>query len=117
MVFQTDNGAEFVGPANMKKRKSPFVELIEDEFGLRHERIPPRCYTWVTHLRGGFGSNVLDDVRVVDIILGIDPPPTEYELWAADFNGDGHIDVLGVVTIVKCNCKLHSGIETHKRKK
>lgn len=44
--------------------------------------------------------NVLDVVRVVDIILEMDPPPTEYEFWAADCNGDSTINVLDVVGIV-----------------
>lgn len=44
--------------------------------------------------------NILDVLRVVNIILGIGPPSTEEELWAADCNGDGTIDILDVVGIV-----------------
>lgn len=40
-----------------------------------------------------------DLIRTVHIILGIEPAPTEYELWAADCNGDGEINVLDVVGI------------------
>ena len=41
----------------------------------------------------------LDLYRAADIILEIPPPPTEYELWAADCNDDGEIDVLDLVCI------------------
>lgn len=44
--------------------------------------------------------NILDVVRVVNIILEIDPPPTDYEWRAADCNGDENVDVLDVVGIV-----------------
>ncbi|MFQ6093893.1 MAG: dockerin type I domain-containing protein [bacterium] len=44
--------------------------------------------------------NVLDVIRVVNIILGLGPPPTEDELWAADFNDDGMVNVLDVVGMV-----------------
>ena len=44
--------------------------------------------------------NILDVVRVVNIILGNPPSPTEYELWAADFNEDDQIDIVDVIGIV-----------------
>jgi Tol biopolymer transport system component len=44
--------------------------------------------------------DIHDIVRAVNIILEVDPPPTEYELWAADCNGDGDIDIVDVVGIV-----------------
>lgn len=44
--------------------------------------------------------NILDVVRIIGIILGLDPPPTEHELWAADCNGDGEINILDVVGVV-----------------
>jgi len=44
--------------------------------------------------------NILDLVRCVNIILGIPPPPTSYEQWAADVNNDGLVNVVDVVAIV-----------------
>ena len=47
--------------------------------------------------------NILDALRTVNIVLGIQLPPTQDELWAADCNGDGPIniiDVLGIVNVV-----------------
>ena len=44
--------------------------------------------------------NVLDVLRVINIILEIEPPPTEDELWAADCDGSGSIDILDVVGII-----------------
>ena len=44
--------------------------------------------------------NIQDVLRAVHLILHMPPPPTEYELWAADYNGDGRIDVLDVIGIV-----------------
>jgi hypothetical protein len=41
VIFQTDNGTEFVGAPNMKAEKNAFVELIEDSCEARHERTPP----------------------------------------------------------------------------
>jgi Tol biopolymer transport system component len=45
--------------------------------------------------------NILDVLRAVNIILQIDPPPSQDELWAADQNEDGTIDILDVIGIVK----------------
>jgi len=44
--------------------------------------------------------NILDIVRIVNIILEVDPPPTDYELWASDVNLDNSIDVADIVIIV-----------------
>jgi transposase len=43
-VVQTDNGSEFVGSWNAK-RKSAFAQLVE-EIGPTHRRIPPGAKTW-----------------------------------------------------------------------
>jgi len=45
--------------------------------------------------------NVLDIVRIVNIILENEPLPTEYELWAGDVNSDGQIDIADVVILVQ----------------
>ncbi len=46
--------------------------------------------------------NILDIIRKVNIILGNPPPPTEYELWAADDNCDGNVNILDIILEVKC---------------
>ncbi len=45
--------------------------------------------------------DVLDIVRIVNIILENDPPPTEYELWASDVNVDESTDVIDIIIIVQ----------------
>ncbi|MFQ6609780.1 MAG: dockerin type I repeat-containing protein [Fidelibacterota bacterium] len=45
--------------------------------------------------------NVLDIVRIVNIILENDPLPTDYELWASDVNLDGTTDVSDIILIVQ----------------
>ncbi len=44
--------------------------------------------------------NVLDIVRIVNIILENDPPPTDLELWAGDVNADETVNVQDIVIIV-----------------
>ena len=43
--WQSDNGAEFVGPTN-RKRGQTFYEDIVDQFGCKRSRIPPRQCTY-----------------------------------------------------------------------
>ncbi len=51
--------------------------------------------------------NILDIIRMVNIILGNPPPPTEHELWTGDVNCDGGINILDIITEV--NCILYEG--------
>ena len=44
--------------------------------------------------------NILDIIQTINIILGANPTPTDYEHWAADLNQDGNIDILDIVLIV-----------------
>jgi len=44
--------------------------------------------------------NVLDIVRVVNIILENNPVPTDYELWAGDVNADEFVNVQDIIVIV-----------------
>ncbi|MBT4853075.1 MAG: hypothetical protein HON37_13535 [Candidatus Marinimicrobia bacterium] len=44
--------------------------------------------------------NVLDIVRIVNIIMENDPLPTEDELWAADVNADTEINIQDIIIIV-----------------
>ncbi|MDH7561741.1 MAG: hypothetical protein QHJ34_16190, partial [bacterium] len=39
LTVQSDWGTEFVGPANAKKN-SPFVQLLEQVYGVTHRTIP-----------------------------------------------------------------------------
>ena len=45
--------------------------------------------------------NILDVIRTVHIILGIQPPPAAYELEQADCGGDGTINILDVLGLVR----------------
>ena len=45
--------------------------------------------------------DVLDIVRIVNIIMENDPPPTEDELWASDVNADETTNVQDIVIIVQ----------------
>jgi len=40
--------------------------------------------------------DLFDVLRLIDIALNRQPPPTEYERWAGDLNGDGVIDVVDI---------------------
>ena len=47
--------------------------------------------------------NILDALRTVNIILGVQPPYNQDELWAADCTGDERInviDVLGIINVI-----------------
>lgn len=66
VIFQTDNGTEFVGPPNMKAQKSAFVELIENTFGARHMRIPPGQCTWNSDVEAFHGMVEYDFYDVED---------------------------------------------------
>jgi len=44
--------------------------------------------------------NVLDIIRVVNIIINIGNPPTEGEICAADIDGNGVINILDVINII-----------------
>ena len=58
----------------------------------------------LTAQRGDVNSdgsvNILDVIRVVNVILDIGDPMSESEKWAADCNGDANISVLDVFGIV-----------------
>jgi len=64
-------------------------------------------------LNGDGKINILDIIRKVNIILRNPPPPTEYELWAADDNCDGSVNILDIILEVRCilygECDFCSG--------
>jgi len=45
MVYQTDNGSEFIGNVRKKKGESAFESVLR-LYGIKHERIPPGCFRW-----------------------------------------------------------------------
>ncbi len=51
-------------------------------------------------VNGDLRVDVLDVVRVINIILELGAPPADNELWAADCNGDDAINVLDAIGIV-----------------
>lgn len=44
--------------------------------------------------------DVLDIIRVINIILDVGAEPTGYQTWASDYTGDGQINVVDVIGIV-----------------
>ncbi|NOZ08944.1 MAG: hypothetical protein GXO91_08745 [FCB group bacterium] len=58
------------------------------------------CYGMLGDLNQDGAMDILDIVRLVGIIIGSVPNPTDYELWAGDLNGDGAQDILDIVTLV-----------------
>ncbi len=44
--------------------------------------------------------NLFDVLRLIDIVLGRQPTPTEYERWASDLNSDGIIDVADITALI-----------------
>ena len=45
--------------------------------------------------------NILDVVRVVNIVLENAPPPSEYESWSSDVNNDDLINVQDIIIVVE----------------
>jgi len=45
-------------------------------------------------------TDLFDILRLVDILLGRPPPPTEHETWAGDLDGDGDTDLFDVLAMV-----------------
>lgn len=44
--------------------------------------------------------DILDIVRIVNIIIGNPPEPTFYELWASDINEDGLVNILDIISLI-----------------
>jgi len=44
--------------------------------------------------------DVMDIVRTVNIILGIDPPPESQELIMADVNDDGDVNIMDIIVMI-----------------
>ncbi|NOZ07420.1 MAG: hypothetical protein GXO91_00920 [FCB group bacterium] len=51
-------------------------------------------------VNGDGALDILDIVRIVNIILLLPPEPTDYELWAGDLNQDDQINVLDVISLL-----------------
>jgi len=65
VVYQTDNGIEFIGNVKKKKGESAFEQVVKREFGIKHERIPPRCPTWNSDVEI-FHKTIEDDLFEVE---------------------------------------------------
>ena len=80
------------------------VNLLGDTETLRAQ-IMNDVLSWLSFtpqkadVNGDGEMNLLDLIRTVSIILGKEPLPTAYEVWASDCNGDGTIDLLDLVGI------------------
>lgn len=46
VVWQTDNGSEYIGSVNKRKQGTSAFELELSRAGITHARIPPRCSHW-----------------------------------------------------------------------
>jgi hypothetical protein len=68
--------SEFIG--NVKKKgESAFQIVVEEEFGITHERIPPRCCTWNSDVEA-FHRMIEDEfyeVRSLAPLLSSKPKP------------------------------------------
>jgi hypothetical protein len=64
IVYQTDNGSEFIGNVR-KKGESAFQIVVEEEFGITHERIPPSSPTYNSDVEA-FHRMIEDDLYEVE---------------------------------------------------
>ena len=67
--------------------------------GIRFYR-NPGCNEKVGDVNGDGTIDILDVVRIINIILGNPPPPAACELKAADINNDGEVNILDVIAVV-----------------
>ena len=80
------------------------------DFGIQHEQkktaLMRNIVNWLrfSPQKGDVNEDgvidVIDVIRVVNIILGLGNPPTDNELWAADCTEDDAINVLDLVCVV-----------------
>ncbi|MBD3374191.1 T9SS type A sorting domain-containing protein [candidate division KSB1 bacterium] len=48
----------------------------------------------------GTGIDLFDVLRMIDIVLNRQPPPTPYEIWAGDLDNDGDIDIVDIMDAI-----------------
>lgn len=48
----------------------------------------------------GTGIDLFDVLRMIDIVLNRQPPPSSYEIWAGDLDGDGDIDIVDIMDAI-----------------
>ncbi|UCE18506.1 MAG: hypothetical protein JSV84_16915 [Gemmatimonadota bacterium] len=82
---------EFYDVANAYAMRSEMLGRILDWF-----EVEPR----IGDVNEDGAVNILDIVRMINIILAIEGDPTEYQVWASDCTGDGQVNILDVVGIV-----------------
>ena len=44
--------------------------------------------------------DLIDILRLLDVILGNPPPPSPYESWAGDMDDDGDHDISNILALV-----------------
>jgi len=71
LIFQTDNGSEFIGKVTKYKDKTAFVKIVEDIFNITHQRIPPGCTTWNSDVEA-FHKMIEDDFYETESFLNLD---------------------------------------------
>lgn len=51
-------------------------------------------------IRADGSVDLFDVLRLIDVVLGRQPAPTEYERWASDLNSDGLVDVADITALI-----------------
>ena len=95
-------GQEYIGEAltlNTVEAVGDTVIIAAGEFGtiLRNVVSPPGL---LGDINEDGNIDILDIVRLVNIIVGNPPEPTDYELWSGDFNLDGNLNVLDAIAMI-----------------
>ena len=67
--------------------------------GIRFYR-NPGCSESAGDVNGDGSIDILDVVRIINIILENPSPPAACELKAADINNDGEVNILDVIAVV-----------------
>ena len=44
--------------------------------------------------------DLFDALRGIDLLLGREPPPTDYESCAGDLDGDGDVDIFDMLDLI-----------------
>ena len=94
------------GIAKILKENNNGKKLNKKQFTIQQKEQVERMMELeeITRTKGDVNTDgeidILDVIKTITIILGVDPAPTDDELWASDCNGDEYVDILDVVGIV-----------------
>ncbi len=100
VYYQSDNGYKTIGASHelgglSGEDFSIYVDEIVNFFQFENQH---ECM--IGDVNNDSDINVLDVVRMVNIILNNGEQESVYELCAADVNGDGNVNVIDVVTLM-----------------